>query len=311
MQAKRITEGAICLAIYIILLLLVLYLPVFGVVLSFVLPLPFAYFTAKYQWKNGLVLFVGAVILTFLFGTITVIPVTLLYGIVGIVLGWCIHERKGQFITFSVTTLTFLFCSVLIYIASVLFFNMNIIEELFVMVEETFQQTFQLMEQLGQETAELETFFQEFKQLFITLLPTLLIMSSALMVVIIQQITYRILQRFGIPIVEAIPFRELTLPKSLIWYYLIFNLLYFVMPGEPVTFLHSVYMNGTYILQILFVLQGITFLFFYTYHKKMSKALPIIAIVLTLFFPLFNQLVLLLGIVDLGFGLRKRVEKTN
>lgn len=48
-QTKFITEGAALLAIYAILLLVSLYVPVLGTVVTFALPLPFILFTIKYR----------------------------------------------------------------------------------------------------------------------------------------------------------------------------------------------------------------------------------------------------------------------
>lgn len=58
-QTKFITEGAALLAIYAILLLVSLYVPVLGTVVTFALPLPFILFTIKYRLSNAFIIFTG------------------------------------------------------------------------------------------------------------------------------------------------------------------------------------------------------------------------------------------------------------
>ncbi len=59
-QTKFITEGAALLAIYAILLLISMYVPILGTVVTFALPLPFILLTIRYKLSNVLVIFVVA-----------------------------------------------------------------------------------------------------------------------------------------------------------------------------------------------------------------------------------------------------------
>jgi uncharacterized protein YybS (DUF2232 family) len=307
-KAKDLTEGAISLAIYIIILLMFLYLPLFGGLFTFVLPFPFLYYTAKYNWKAGLLFFTASIILTLIVGSWIALPVPFLYGFVGFVLGWNIYHQREALITFSTSTLALLFSVVVVYIISAILFDMNFIKEAQTMFKEVMDQTISMVDYMGGNTDQIKEQLTEAYDLIISLLPSLLILSSAFIVLIIQLISYPILKRFGIQVKAAKPFREITLPKSLIWYFLITTLFVFIIKAEKGTFLYNVFINLLYLIDICFVLQAITFIFDYCYKKRIHKVWPIVISAFILLNPILNQLAKILGIIDLGFELRKRIQ---
>jgi uncharacterized protein YybS (DUF2232 family) len=307
-HAKKITEGAITLAIYTVMLLLFLYIPIFGLVLNLFLPIPFIYYTAKYNWKDGMLIFGASLVLTFIVGTLLAIPVTFVYGVVGIVMGWCLYKNKDHFITFSLGALTFLSSIVLIYVASVLVMNINYIDVLTESLDESLKQSIAIMESIGQDVSILKDMYSNFTGVLLSLLPSMLMLTSAVIIGLVQWISIPILKRLGMQVPEGIAFRELSLPKSTIWYYFAAVILSFLIPAEEGTFIFNVITNIVFILQTLFVFQGITFIFYYCYIKGKSKVLPVIGTVLIILSPIFSQLARLIGIIDLGFDLRKRIE---
>jgi uncharacterized protein YybS (DUF2232 family) len=57
------------------------------------------------------------------------------------------------------------------------------------------------------------------------------------------------------------------------------------------------------------LLQGLSFVAYFTHIKKFPKAFLIIAVILTFLLPFVLYIVRILGIIDLGFNLRKRLEE--
>jgi len=170
-KAKDLTEGAISLAIYIIILLMFLYLPLFGGLFTFVLPFPFLYYTAKYNWKAGLLFFTASIILTLIVGSWIALPVPFLYGFVGFVLGWNIYHQREALITFSTSTLALLFSVVVVYIISAILFDMNFIKEAQTMFKEVMDQTISMVDYMGGNTDQIKEQLTEAYGLIISLLP--------------------------------------------------------------------------------------------------------------------------------------------
>ncbi|MEH6878471.1 DUF2232 domain-containing protein, partial [Priestia megaterium] len=94
-----------------------------------------------------------------------------------------------------------------------------------------------------------------------------------------------------------------------LWYYLIALILTFPMFNfEQGSFMYIVILNMLALLQMLVVLQGISFIFYFSYQKGYAKAIPIVVTILALIIPIILQIVRILGIIDLGFNLRKQLD---
>lgn len=310
MNTRKITEGALLLAVFTIILLMSLYLPLLGTMASFALPIPFIYYTAKYNWKYGLFLFLGSLGISIIVGSIFALPVVVVYGLTGIVIGWFIYGKKDRTALFIGATLTFLLNVVIQFAISVIFLEINVFEEILQVINKSIEITTTTLNAFEQNINE-EVFdlLHQFSDLLIVLLPSLLVIASLISVFIIQMIAFPIIKKFGIEVPNAKPFHELSLPKSLIWYYLVILLISIFVPIEEKTFLYSVITNFLFILQMAMIFQGITFVFFYFHHLNTSKTTPIIITIVCFLFPIFLQILRILGIIDLGFDLRSRLSK--
>jgi uncharacterized protein YybS (DUF2232 family) len=82
-----------------------------------------------------------------------------------------------------------------------------------------------------------------------------------------------------------------------------------LMNPEEGTFWYMAIINMTYILQFLIILQGYTFIFYYFDKKGFSKAISITIAIVSFLIPIFLYIVGILGIIDLGFDLRKGFNK--
>lgn len=309
-ETKKLTEGAILLAIYIVMLLLFLYVPLIGTIISFILPVSFIYFSSKNHLKDSLLLLVAATILTFIVGGIFSIPITIAYGSTGIVIGWFIKEKKDRVIQYLSATVVFLVNLVLIYAISVVFLKVNIFDELIEILNESVEQSENILKMMGQSVDNnITESLNELVSIIQTLLPTFLVMAAALVVLLMIMICIPIVRKLGIDVEKAPPFRELSMPKSLLWYYLIVMLITLFVDLEKGTYIYTTIFNLFYILQTLMLIQGISFLFYYSHMKKISIAIPIIGTIFSFLIPILSSFIRILGIIDLGFNLRQRISK--
>lgn len=95
-NTRRLTEGAILLAAFAVILLISFYAPVIGVVASLFLPLPFMLFAAKNDWKSTIVFVVSSLLLSLVFGSILSLPLTLASSTTGAVMGLQINRKKAN-----------------------------------------------------------------------------------------------------------------------------------------------------------------------------------------------------------------------
>ncbi|TCJ02144.1 YybS family protein [Cytobacillus praedii] len=311
-NAHKLTEGALCLAVFAVLILMTIYIPVLGIVTNLFLAVPFILFAAKNTRMNSFVFLVAAIILSILVGTILALPLTLSYGAAGLVIGYFIQLEKSRMSTFVTATLVFLIALLVQYAASVVFFKMNLIEEFIQMMKESLDQSVAIVEALGQNVdgAVLER-FDAFIKMIETLTPSLFVMTSIAAVLLIELVSFPIVKRLGVNMQQRMPLKELTFPKSILWYYLVIMLASFILKPEEGDYWYLALVNLSFILQLCMVVQGIAFLFYICDMKGIHKAVPIIATVFTFFPPILLPIVRILGIIDLGFELRKRFESKN
>ncbi len=309
-SVHKLTEGAIFLAAFAVLLLMTIYIPLLGSVTNLFIPLPFIMFAAKNDRKSSLVFLVGALLISLIVGTVMAIPLSLLYGLTGLVIGDFIREKKKRLAGYIAGTIVFLITLVAQYAVSVAFFEIDVIKESIQLFEKSVDQTFQMMEKLGQplDAAVVEQFNTGI-QMLVTLVPSVFVMASCLMVFVIELISFPILRRFGFDVPRWKPFRELSLPKSFLWYYLIVLIAFLLFNPEQGTYWYSALLNLSFILQFFLIIQGLSFVYFFSYEKGIPKFVPIL---ITVFLPILLYIVRILGIIDLGFNLRKWViEKSK
>ena len=228
----RLTEGAILLAAFTILLLMTVYVPVLGTVVNFFLALPFMMFSARNNRKESFVFLIASLFLSLIAGSLLALPLTLAYGLTGIVIGDFIRNEKPKQAAFIAGSITFLINLVIQYVISIVFLNMDIIKESIQLLRESIDQSLKIMASLTQEPNEamIQQFYAAIDLIEI-LTPTIFVITSFSIVFIIQLVSYPILKRFGIKVVLGEHFRNFKLPKSMIYYFLIALLANLIIPA--------------------------------------------------------------------------------
>ena len=101
-------------------------------------------------------------------------------------------------------------------------------------------------------------------QLMNSMAPTLLVGAAFIPVFVIMSINLPIIKRLGVKVPKFQPFRLLKFPKSILWYYLIVIILSLVVNVESGTYWYMVFVNAASILQLLLVIQGLSFTFYFS-----------------------------------------------
>src|SRR5690625_7939857 len=78
-----------------------MFVPAAILVAIFLLPVPFVLYASRYDWKPSLLMFAVAILLTLLFATYLSLPITILVGIAGIMIGSAIHHGLSPYETWG------------------------------------------------------------------------------------------------------------------------------------------------------------------------------------------------------------------
>ncbi|MED1283845.1 MULTISPECIES: YybS family protein [Bacillus] len=307
-NTKFITEGAALLAIYAMLLLISMYVPILGTVVTFALPLPFILLTIRYRLSNAFIVFTAALFITVIVSQPMNLVKTTMFGLIGIVLGYMYKKRKKPVETLMAGTLVYLIGIMLIYVASIKFFNIDLMKQMQNMFNESMAQSEKIVTAAGMPISkEQKELFTQFNDVLQTLFPSLLVMVSVCFSWITVMISGSVLRKLKHDVIPWPKFKDIQLPKSIVWYYVIFILLSTFIKVEPTSYLHMVFSNLYVIFALLLVLQGLTFIAFIAHSKGFTKGVPIISFIVCMFIPMMFPLVTILGIIDLGISLRSKI----
>lgn len=310
-DVKALTEGAILAALMSLIVFLSFTIPLIGSILIFAIPLPLVIFTSKYSWKQGIMLWLVASIVTLVTGGPMVALSAVLFGGTGLVIGELTYRKKTGFTVLlggSIATISAILIS---FIISIVIMDINIIELTQEIMVDSIETAQQMLLTFGQDSNEqYEQLLQAIEKLhYIT--PSLFIMSGVLYALFVQLFSIAVLKRLKLLTPRFKPFREWSIPKVILWYYVIVWFL-LIMNFEEGSFLFIVTVNLLPIFDLLLTIQGLAFVFYYIHKKRANKPIRIVVIVLTV---LLLQVTLfiykVLGIIDLGFELRKRVKNTE
>jgi uncharacterized protein YybS (DUF2232 family) len=311
-NARKLTEGAILLATFIVLLLTTIYLPVIGAFLNLALPIPFILFAAKNDWKSTVVFVTASMLISFITGAILTFPLVIPYAITGAAMGYFIQKNKSRTTILIACSLIFLINMIALYAVTVAFFHYNYIDEITKIMHNSLSQTSDLMKNLDpKQQAQAQQTIKKIKltmDTFKRIVPSLFVLMSLSYVFVIQLVSLPVLKRSGINVGNWKPFREISLPKSLLWYYLIVVIAERVVHLPAGSYWSDALLNLSYILQILMLFQGLTFIYFYFHQRNASKSFPVLITVFMFLIPQLFFVIVIIGIMDLGFGLRKRTE---
>lgn len=306
---NKIIEGVKMGGLFVILLALTLYVPVLGMIVSLLLPLPFLVYGAKQPVQIAIGFALIGILLSILIGGLPAVLLAFLFIVLGTVMGVMIQKKRDKLSIFMTGTLIFLLSMVASYALA-----MTFAEEAIRGMSDSFQQSYQesidMMESMGQPVPE-EAISQGHAMLdyLSALLPSFLVLFSLVYVLFIMLINFPLAKRMSIDTPRFRPFREWQLPKSILWYYVLFLVLSLIAPPEQGSMWYFAYVNIMFMLQFCLLLQGLSFLYFFFYAKKWSIVFPILLTIFSFLILPLLYLVRLLGIIDLGFDLKRRLQQ--
>lgn len=298
-------------AMFTVLLAVSVYVPILSIATTLFLALPIAWYSAKYPWKATALFAAVCLVLTFIIGGLLSLPLALTHIPLGIMIGYSIYYKKSKLFMFMGSSIVVLISLMLQYIVSIVLLGINILEEFMTTVRMSYEQTGVMLERFGASEESTEQYNQMADQLLFAmenLMPTLLVLAVFATVWLLLILILPVLKRFGTEVPKFPPFRDMKLPKSVLWYYLIVLLVMLLSDLQPGTMPYMIFINASVLLQMLLFLQGVSFYHFYIKQEGWPKWVTVIVTILALPLQSFTGIV---GLVDLGFDIRGWVKRAH
>ncbi|WP_318616550.1 YybS family protein [Sporosarcina sp. YIM B06819] len=305
-NARKITYGAMMIALFAILLAVSLYAPLLGNVTMFFIPLPIILYRLRYDRTSSLLVTATGVMLSLLIGGILLVPFALIHGLLGFVVGETVKTGKTKLYSLMATGLTLLITGMMMYVAAVFAFNFNAIDELFKVIDEVRVQMSSFMGKVGGLPDNYNEMMDSQIEFYQTAIPSMFIISVFVLAFIYITLNLEVASRLGNAVPKFPPFREMKLPVMTVILYGVVLLLSLFVATEPGTNFYLISINATMILRFLFLLQGISLIHHYMHEMKLPKVVTVVA---TGFALLLSPITTMLGILDAGMNIRAWIRK--
>ncbi|SFG26770.1 YybS family protein [Sporolactobacillus nakayamae] len=307
---NALIRGALATISLYLLIALTFFMPYVSLISVWFIPLPLMFLAAKDGWKHALCGFgLGALFLVIVDHSLySLLPI--FFMTLGVVLGYAVYLKKSAFALLLVGSLTNISVLIVYLAMSVLIFHFNPVTAVQSALNDSFQQVVKQMAPiLEQNTDELATQYQTQMDSIVHLAPVILIVVAVSYALIVALISLPVLRKFKVDVPRWVPFRMWQMPKSIIWIYLI--VLFAGWFGiEKDTPLYTAMLNIDVILQILLAIQGFSLIYYYAHIRRFPLIVPIsLTLLAGVFGFLLLQMVRILGIIDLGFNLRKKIDQ--
>lgn len=297
------------MSIFAVMMLFYLYVPLLSIIFFLAAPIPIILYTIRHGLKKGIAAGAIGIVISFLIGSMAGLMSAPILIAVGLGMG-VFYSRRQPGNAIITGALIYLFSILISFVISVQLFQIDImnitkesIEQMMPMVESVLKQSGASEKDIAKQLKQ----FKEMQDTALSALPVALLILVTLMAFVNHWFVQPLLKRFVKDMPSLKKFKDMRLPKSMVWYYLL-TLLLMLIQTEKGSFLWLVQTSAFQILFILVLIQGFSFLFYYCHEKNISKAVPIFAVVLTVFFPPIGVIVRIIGIADIGFDLREKVK---
>ncbi|MCP1527962.1 YybS family protein [Bacillus pumilus] len=308
-QTKALVEGAIMISIFSVMTLFYLYVPLLSIIFFLAAPIPIILYTIRHGLKKGIAAGAIGIVISFLIGSINGLMTAPILIAVGLGMG-VFYSRRQPGNAIIAGALIYLFSFLISFVVSVQLFQVDImgiakesIEQMIPMLESVLKQSGASEQDIAKQLKQ----FREMQDTALSALPVALLMLVTLTAFVNHWFVKPLIKRFVKDMPALKKFKDMRLPKSMVWYYLL-TLLLMLIQTEKGSFLSLVQTSAFQILFILVLIQGFSFIFYYCHEKSISKAVPIFAIVLGVLYPPVAVIVRIIGIADIGFDLREKVK---
>ncbi|MBE1556505.1 YybS family protein [Sporosarcina limicola] len=305
-NTRKITYGAMMIALFAIIIAVSLYVPLVGLVTVLFIPLPIILYRLQHDRASSFLIMTTGIGVSLLVGGKLLLPIALIAGLMGFVIGDTIQTGKTKLYTYMTSGLTLLITTLGMYVVAVLLFKFNVLDILLKGIREMQEAMRLMMETYGRLPAKYDETAEVMLMNYEHSLPSTFIIGVFLLAFVILTMNLSIVQRLGIKIPQFPPFRGMKLPIFIVIIYGLILLIMLLVKIEPGTDLYLIYINATVILRFLFLLQGISLIHYFIYEMKLSR---IVTIMSTIFGILLGPVTMLLGILDAGMNIRAWIGK--
>lgn len=314
-KTNSLVEAGLIVSLMIVLIMFNLYFPILSIFITFLLPIPIAVLYLRRDYKITLwAILVTGVITAMINNPITAVIITISFGTIGFLLGYCIKKQKSIFTTIMILAIGLFISKILIILIQILLINKNGIMEFFNnnmdMIKKSIESTKEFYAKAGVSKQQLQQIDQVFDMLkpeyILTILPATLIMMAFIGSILNYAITRKVLMKLGYKNIEPLPhISKVYVNVRVVTIVAIGLLIGVILKRKSIGLGDYFLISSQYLFKVLLLIDGISTFIYYMRNKfKISKGVLIFILFMTVLGPL-SIIYFYLGLMDVMLDFRK------
>lgn len=307
-EVKPLVEGALLSAITILLALISIYIPLLGLLASFIWPVPIILLGIRHGLKISiLATLVSGLIIGMFSEPLQAFTVVFGFGLIGVAIGYAFRKNYTPSAIMGIGIGFSLLSKVILIVGTLLIMGLNPVTQQLTLMQQSFTQALGFYRKMGipaEQLRQMESMVSQLTTLVSFGLPVILVMASVMDTFLNFAVARLVLRKLGHKIADLPPFSRWQIPRYSVLGYLLAMLIFFIdrTPGS-LPFIIS--LNLQLAFNALFLVQGLSVAAFYLQKYNVNKALRVFIFLLLLMNPLFSQIAVWVGMFETFLDLRR------
>lgn len=302
-KPRALVETSFMVALVVLFTLIVYVVPGIGVLLNFLLPVPFALVGKRHGLRWNLLGWVAALVLTSLFaGPVIALVEIGSFGTMGVVLGMAYRNEWGSIRRLFLPAAVFFAAFIAQFYVTQLLLHVDLLAQFEKAYLQGIEASIELYRNAGLTEERLkevhESMMVMWKQMRI-IIPGALITSSVLVSYIDNLVANVILNRLGIKTPSFPPLMRWEMPRATLYLFVVAWIASYWGTQWQNDWLLWIGLNLNIIVMPILWIQGLAFFKYVVETRNMSKAIFIIGFIMSLLLPVATYVVVGAGMMDL------------
>ncbi|OFI05380.1 hypothetical protein CLOACE_17570 [Clostridium acetireducens DSM 10703] len=319
-KSKALTEAGLITALVVMLSLINSYVPVFSMLGNFLIPIPFAVlYLRQDKFMTFGSVFASAFLMAMLYNPIEGILASVIFGLTGITLGFCIKKNKSMFFTIASLAFVSIIGTLFRFVIYIILINKqsvaSFVNELLKLFNSSINESIKFYTNMGVDTNTLEPIKEYLKlftpELILSVIPAFIILSSIISGYLNYILSYSILKKLGYNMKNLVSFRNIYVNSKTGAIIGIFLLVGVILNRYNVPYSNYIVNSTGVIMKFVLMIDGLSLAVYYMVNKfHISKAFITFIIIFVAFSPI-SILLFYLGLMDIIFDFRKLDPNRN
>lgn len=308
-KTNAMVESGILAALAVVMAVVAVYIPVLGMFVNFIWPLPIIACGVRNGFKWSLLTTVVAgLIAAMIINPLQAFILVAVFGILGLVLGECMRRNVNPLTILAFGSVGAIVAMIINFAIAFLIMDINPIAMLFESFDNSLVQMADFQRAHGVTEAEIEATIASYKELIRMMriiLPGAFLITAPTLAFLNYWVAKKVLTKLGNQFHDLPPFRELVIPRWLLLPYgLSLMAIAYFLKVDPNGIGYHVTVNIQVVCSAIFMFQGLALIYWYIYTHNKPKWWGHVATFL-IFIQIISFVILWLGAFDSIADFRK------